>query len=231
MDAENLKELALRVIAHEASAEDRAVLAAEVAADPERAKEFDQFVLEINALRTTAPMAEAVRAAAPELPAHRINELRTAVRQHFGPAVAPARPANALLDGLRWLFAGGGLTGLAAIIVVLCLSNRTIEYGGYADSLQRDGVHSLTQADLPAAKYITFDRDADFDAWQNQSLAWYEHAKIWVDNEHDQLHIVKRMGFGHIVTQSLPLATADDPQAAQDAQRAQIQQAVDSLSR
>jgi hypothetical protein len=231
MDVETFNELALRAIAHEATVEDQAALAAEISANAERQKEFADFERLVHALRTTAPLTEAARAAAPDLPAYRLNELRTAVRQHFGPAVGRPRPANALLNGLRWLFAGGGLAGLATLIVLLCFSNRTIEVGSYADDLVRGGEHPLTQADLPAVQLITFDHDADFDAWQNRSLAWYEHAKIWVDNEHDQLHIVKRLGHGQVVMQTVPLATSDDAQAAQDAQRAQIRQAVDSLSR
>ena len=221
MDADTFTELALRVIAGEAIGDDHATLERELSADPSRRAEFDQFALTFDAIRTAAPLNEAALAAAPELPAHRVGELRGAVRRHFGP-IATGRHTP-LLDALRWLFAGGGLAGLATLVVLLCLSNRTIEVGSYADDLVRNGDHPLTQADLGAAKLLTFEKDADFDIWQNQSLAWYEHAKIWVDNEHDQLHILKRVDHGHIVSVSQPLAPTDD------AQRAQILQAVQDL--
>jgi len=111
------------------------------------------------------------------------------------------------------------------LVVLFCLANRTIEVGSYADDLVRSGEHPLTQADLPAAKLLSFEHDAEFDSWQNQPLAWYEHAKIWVDNEHDQLHIIKRVDHGQIVSITQPLAPKEDDQ------RAQILQAVQSLQK
>jgi hypothetical protein len=219
MDAETFADLALRVIAGEATADERAALERELAVDTARHEEFAQF----EALRTGAPMTDAARATEPALPAHRVNELRTAVQQHFGPVAA--RKSSPMLDAFRWLFAGGGLVGLAAIIVLLCFSNRTIEVGLYGTDLARGGDQGLSAQDVPTAKLVTFDQDAPFDAWQDQPLAWYEHAKIWVDNDHDQLHIVRRIGHGHVVSETQPLASAGD------AQRAQIRQAVQDLSR
>jgi hypothetical protein len=222
MDAETFTELALRVIAGEATADERATLERELSAVPSRHAEFEQLALTLDALRTAAPMTEAALASAPELPAHRVHELRSAVRRHFGPLTAVRH--TPLLDALRWLFAGGGLAGLAAIVVLFCFANRTIEVGSYTDDLVRSGEHPLTQADLGTAKLLSFEHDAEFDSWQNQPLAWYEHAKIWVDNEHDQLHILKRVDHGHIESVTQPLAPTDD------AQRAQILQVVQSLS-
>jgi hypothetical protein len=219
MDAETFTDLALRVIAGEATADERTALERELAGNSARREEFAQF----EALRTAVPMTDAARATEPALPAHRVNELRTAVRQHFGPAAS--RKSSPMLDAFRWLFAGGGLVGLAAIIVLLCFSNRTIEVGLYGTDLARGGDQGLSAQDVLTAKLVTFDQDAPFDAWQDQPLAWYEHAKIWVDNDHDQLHIVRRIGHGHVVSETQPLATAGD------AQRAQIRQAVQDLSR
>jgi hypothetical protein len=223
MDAQSFTELALRVIAGEATADDRTALDRELSADPARRAEYDELALTFDAIRTAAPINEAALAAAPELPAHRVHELRGAVRRHFGPLTAVRH--TPLLDALRWLFAGGGLAGLAAIIAVLCLSNRTIEVGLYKSDVERGLDQHVTPQDIPAAKLVTFDQDADYDTFQNQPLAWYEHAKIWVDNEHDQLHIVKRVDHGHVVTLTQPLAPTDD------AQRAQIQQAVQDLQK
>jgi hypothetical protein len=229
MDADTFTDLALRVIAGEATVDERATLERELSADASLRAEFDELALTFNTMRTAAPMNDASLATTPELPAHRVHELRSAVRRHFGPLTAVRH--TPMLDALRWLFAGGGLAGLAVLIVLLCLSNRTIEVGSYTDDLVRNGDHPLTQADLPSAKFLTFDKDADFDAWQSQPLAWYERGKIWVDNEHDLLHIVKRVGHGEVISETQPLATSDDPQRAEEAQRAQIQQAVQSLSR
>ncbi len=223
MDADSFTELALRVIAGEASADERATLERELSAAPSRRDEFEQLALTFEAIRTAAPMNEAAQATAPELPAYRVHELRSAVRRHFGPLAAVRH--TPLLDALRWIFAGGGLTGLAVIIVLFCFANRTIEVGSYADDLVRSGEHPLTQADLGAAKLLSFEHDAEFDSWQSQPLAWYEHAKIWVDNEHDLLHVTKRVDHGQIVSVTQPLASKEDDQ------RAQILQAVQNLQR
>lgn len=228
MDAETFTDLALRVIAGEASADERAALERELSADPARRGEFDEWALTLDALRTAAPMTLAADASEPALPAHRVHELRTAVRRHFGPLTAVRH--TPVLDALRWLFAGGGLAGLATIIVLFCFANRTVEVGLYGSDLTRGGGQALTAQDLPSARLVTFSQDAPFDTWQKQPLAWYEHAKIWVDNEHDLVYITKRVDHGNIVTETQPLATSDDPVRAADAQRAQIQQLVQSLS-
>jgi hypothetical protein len=225
MDAESFTALALRVIAREASETDRRALEAEIASVPERRDEFDQLRITHALLRTTAPVLEASRAAAPELPAHRIGELRTAVRQHFGPANRPAAKTewHIWAHVLRWVFGGGGLAGLAFAIVMFCFANRTIEVGLYGTDLVRGGDQGLSAQDVPSAKLLTFDQDAPFDAWQNRPLAWNERAKIWVDNERDLLLIVHRVRHGQVITETLPLAPTDA------AQREQIRQAVASL--
>jgi len=225
MDAETFTDLALRVIAGEATADERAALERELSGDAARRAEFEQLALALDTLRTVAPMTEAARASEPALPAHRVGDLRTAVRRHFGPAAARQKRSQPVLDALRWLFAGGGLAGLAALVVVLCFSNRTIEVGLYGSDLTRGGSQGFSAQDMPAAKLVTFEQDAPFDAWQSQPLPWYEHAKIWVDNDHDQLHIVRRLGYGHIVSETQPLAPT------LEAQRAQIQQVIQSLAR
>ena len=81
----------------------------------------------------------------------------------------------------------------------------------------------LVAEDVPSAKLIKFDDDAPFDQWQSRPLAWYERAKIWVDNEHDLLHVVRRVDHGRISIQTLPLASTNE------GQRQQIMQVVESL--
>jgi hypothetical protein len=224
MDAETFNTLALRVIAGEASADDRHALEAELSAEPARREEFQQMQVTHDVLRTAAPMFEAGQATAPELPAYRLNELRTAVRQHFGPAAERSKkPTAAWVPVLRWLFAGTGFTAFGVAVVLMCFANRTIEVGLYGSDLARSGDQALMAKDVPQAHLVTFDQDAPFDAWQNRPLAWNERGKIWIDNEHDLLHIVRRVSHGQIIMETQPLAPTDDGQLTQ------IQQAVESL--
>ncbi|MCE0523677.1 MAG: hypothetical protein LV480_12290 [Methylacidiphilales bacterium] len=226
MDVESFTTLALRVISREATDDERRALEAELSASPARREEFDQLRLAHEILRTTAPVAQAAQAAEPGLPAYRVNELRTAVRQHFGPAAnrgkASAKPAG-LIPVLRWIFAGTGAAVVGVAVVLLCFANRTIEVGVYGDGLVRGGDQALSSTDIPSARLLTFEQDAQFDQWQNQPLAWNERAKIWVDNEHDLLHIVRRVQHGQILIETQPLAPTNE------AELEQIKRTVDAL--
>jgi len=226
MDDKSFTDLAMRVISREATDDERRALNAETSSDPARRDEFEQLKLTHEILRATAPMAQATQALTPGLPAYRVNELRTAVRQHFGPATNREKAgttSGVLAQTLRWIFAGSGVGALAAVVVIFCFANRTVEVGLYGTDLARDGDKGLSAADVPSARLVTFDQDAPFDQWQSQPLAWNEHAKIWVDNEHDLLHIVKRVRNGTVVQETQPLSSTDD------GQREQIKQVVESL--
>jgi hypothetical protein len=215
MDAPSFTELALRVLAREASETDRAALEAELAAAPARRDEFEQLRITHDVLRTTLPVMEAAGATSPEIPAHRVGELRTAVRQHFGPEATRARSElHIWAHVLRWVFGGGGLAAAIFAVVMICFANKTIEVGLYKTDLVR-GEQGLTAQDLPAAMLIAFDQDAPFDAWQGKPLAWNERAKVWVDNEHDLLYVTHRVRHGQVVTEMQPLAPDDAGQKEQ----------------
>ena len=170
---------------------------------------------------------QAGRTYSPELPAHRVGELRTAVRQHFGPASANQPAVKSELHiwahVLRWVFGGGGLAAAIFAVVMFGFANKTIEVGLYKTDLARGGEQGLSAQDLPAAMLIEFDQDAPFDAWQSKPLAWSERAKIWVDNEHDLLYVTHRVRHGQVLTETQPLAPTDA------AQRAQIKSVVAGL--
>jgi hypothetical protein len=226
MSPESFTDLALRVIAREATDEERHALEAELAVSPARREEFEQLKITQGILGTVFPLAEATKATEAILPTHRVNELRTAVRQHFGPAgqrAAAKGEWHVWAHVLRWVFGGGGLVGLGFAIVLLCFANRSIEVGLYGTDLARGGDQGLSAQDVPAAQLLTFEQDAPFDQWQGRPLAWNERAKIWVDDEHDLLHIVRRVRTGQIITETQPLAPTND------GQRAQIKQLVETL--
>jgi hypothetical protein len=228
MDAESFIDLALRVISREATDDERRALETELSSVPAHREEFEQLKLTHGILRTAAPMTQAAGATTPELPAYRVNELRTAVRQHFGPAANRKEnraPFGEWIPAMRWLFAGSGMTALGFAVVIFCFANRTVEVGLYGTDLARDGDKALSAEDVPSARLVTFDADAPFDQWQNAPLAWNEHAKIWIDNERDLLHIVRRVRHGQILTETQPLAPTNE------GQREQIKQAVESLTK
>jgi hypothetical protein len=226
MDAESFTALALRVLSREATEDERRALDEEVAASASRREEFNQLKLAHEIFCASMPMTEAVVAAEPQLPAHRINELRTAVRQHFGPAAARSntKTGNGLMPALRWIFAGGGVVIAGLALVLLTFANRSIEVGIYGTNTVRGGDVELSAQDVPTAHLITFEQDAPFDQWQRKPLEWNQRAKIWVDNERDLL-VIRRKKLGRTVMEAELLA----PTTA--GQREQIKKLVETLNR
>jgi hypothetical protein len=169
-------------------------------------------------------MADAAQTSEPELPAHRVNELRTAVRQHFGPAASRSGAARkwSFAPALRWLLAGGATMALAVAGIVFLMADNTVEVGLYRTDPVRGA--AVSEAAVPNARLVTFDQDAPFDAWQ-KSLTWNQRGKVWIDNEHDLLHILRRDSQGQILDQTEPLAPTDS------AQQDQIARAVESLEK
>jgi hypothetical protein len=228
MDAETFTDLAMRVISREATDDERRTLETELSSAPTRRVEFEQLKLTHEILRATAPMAQATQAITPGLPAYRVGELRTAVRQHFGPAANREKKeakSGLLISILRGIFAGTGTAVIGTVVIMFFFANRNVEVGLYGPSLDRGVDQSLSAADIPTAKIVMFDQDAPFDQWQSAPLAWNEHAKIWVDNEHDLLHIVRREPHGQTVMDTLPLAPTNE------AQREEIKQVVAELGK
>lgn len=223
MDADSFTHLALRVLSREATADEQRALEAELSSNPKYRDEFEQMKITHDALRTIAPMTEAARATAPELPSHRLNELRTAVRQHFGP-IANRQEKPALWGSLallpRWFVAAGAMPAVIAV-VWLAFADRSVEVGLYRADLVRGAGTALSSEAVSSAHIVTFDQDASFDQWQ-KTLAWYQHAKIWIDDEHNLLHVVRRGAEGQLVDQAEPLARTNQEQ------REQIRQSVES---
>lgn len=223
MDADSFIHLALRVLSREATADEQRALEAELSSNPEYRDEFEQMRITQDALRTIAPMTEAAKATAPELPSYRLNELRTAVRQHFGSiANRPEKssPWGSLALLPRWFVAAGALPALIAV-VWLAFADHSVEVGLYRTDLVRGADTALSPEAVPSAHIVTFDQDASFDQWQ-KTLAWYQHAKIWIDDEHNLLHVVRRGAQGELVDQTEPLAQTNREQ------REQIRRAVES---
>ena len=222
MDADSFNDLALRVISREATAEEQHALETELSANPAYREEFEQLRITHDILRMIAPMTEAARATEPGLPAYRLNELRTAVRQHFGPAPSRKRALSPLAFWIRRLLATGAVAVFATIMIVVICSDRAVEVGLYRSDLVRGEENGLTPDAVLSAHVVAFDQDASFDQWQ-KTLAWYQHAKVWLDNEHNLLHIVQRDAQGHLIERTQPLSQSDREQ------REQVRKAVESL--
>ena len=223
MDADTFTDLALQVLAGNADAATRQSLDRAMEADPQLRARFADLKLTHDAFLVAAPLATAESAAQPELPAYRVNELRTAVRQHFGPAKNRAGQPHPHFLLLRRLWVTGVMAGLALVLAQMFLSDRSVEVGLYRSDVMRGDNGDVTPQGT-IAKVVLFDQDAPFDEWQ-KTLAWNQHAKIWIDNEHDLVHVLYRDRNGKLAEVTEPLA----PSAAEE--RTQIEQAIRTVGK
>ena len=240
-------DLALKVLAGEATSEEAQELRRELEKSPEAQSEYEDLKGVFQLLHTTAPLTDALQARDPVLPAHALESLHTARRRVFREqarrAQAPSFSLSAYLAGhlsliLRIVFACGAMVVLFISMQVSNLSDGSVEVGMYREDSTRggeqpfvNGAGDLTGLPLPggtahtrAVKVQLFDLDQPFDQWKTR-LAWYQHGKIWIDNEKNLLHILSRNAQGESTERTEPLATTDAQQ------HEQILKAVDELRR
>lgn len=215
MKTDEFQELALKVLAREATAVESAVLQSEVAKDASRRREFDELRAAMSLLREAGTVAGATRATTPELPKYRMNELRDAVRLHF--LVKPSeKPERSLLPlPLRWLL-GTGFTGaaLACLLLWVSASRQEIEVGMYKELAMRSGA-PLVLPSNPHVQKQAFEKEEEFEKWKQQPLAWNQRAKVWVDEENDTIHIIRRDGLWNVRETTQPLAAKKPEQQIQ----------------
>ena len=93
MAADEFNLLATKMLADEATPEERARLEAVLAAEADRAAEFAELQAVWLALREVGPLAQAMEAPPLPIPEPRLKKLRQVVREEF-PAIRPAQPSE-----------------------------------------------------------------------------------------------------------------------------------------
>lgn len=219
MHDDEFHHLALKALSKEISAEESATLERCLKEEPNRQAEFDDLREAFEITRTTLPLASALEAAPVELPAHRMNPLRSAVRLHFQKteAVAEAESASSMLNWLQttWgrCLSGGGLVAVCVVLLLVAWPGPTgVEIGLYAESTTRDGAAALTLPETPSVRVTRFENDQSFDQWLARPFGQDEKARIWFDEEHDLIHVRVRPTLFHDArewTRPLPAKEAD----------------------
>ena len=115
-------DLAMKVIARQATEAERAELDALVARQPELKVEFQRLQADARLASEVLPLVSATEATAPELPAYARGRLQTKVRETLGqPPVSAGASEDSPLGVLwkwRWLL---GLVGATAVVVLFLL--------------------------------------------------------------------------------------------------------------
>ena len=114
MNDERFFDLAMKVIARQATDAERAELDALLVREPERSAEFARLQTDARVTKDALPLVEATQATAGELPAYARGRLQTKVRQTLGRPAAEKEPDRSLAWGWRLVF---GLAAATAVVV------------------------------------------------------------------------------------------------------------------
>ncbi len=119
MNGERFFDLAMKVIARQASDAERAELDGLVSREPELKEEFERLQAGVRAAKDALPLVNAMQATAGELPGYARGRLQTKVRQTLGrPEFADKEPDRSFAGGWRWVL-GLAATATAVLLVVL----------------------------------------------------------------------------------------------------------------
>jgi anti-sigma factor RsiW len=119
MNDERFFDLAMKVIARQASDVERAELDALLAREPELRAEFARLKADVRVAKDALPLVDATQAATGELPAYARGRLQTKVRQTLGrPQSAEKEPDRSLARGWRWVL---GLAATVAVVLLVAL--------------------------------------------------------------------------------------------------------------
>ena len=126
MNDDHFFDLAMKVIARQATEAERAELDALVARQPELRAEFDHLQADVRLAREVLPIVSATEATAPELPAYARGRLQTKVRETLGRPPVPGGAADENTLGTlwkwRWMLGLAGATAVVAFLLLPVLS-------------------------------------------------------------------------------------------------------------
>jgi anti-sigma factor RsiW len=218
MSEEQFAELALKALTGEAEPAERERLDAALRGDAALAEEFAILREAFQATRQAAPLLSPAEA---ELPAYRLAELRGSVSAAF--PVVRERPG--LFAFLRPFLVPSAALACACVVAMFFLGGSPrVEIGMYApDSLR--GEKSLRLDKAPHAVVRTFQSDAAFTSWLDTPLPHSVRARIWIDEEHDLIHIVRPSDTASPRQESEPLPPSDEQRAKR------LSELVDEISR
>ena len=118
MNDERFFDLAMKVIALQATDAERAELEALLSSQPPLRADFERLQADVRMAKDTLPLVEAAQATAGELPAYARGRLQTKVRQTLGRPAEAREPDRNLAWGWRRVL---GLAAAAAVVLLVAL--------------------------------------------------------------------------------------------------------------
>ncbi len=214
MEDQDFQSLVMKVLAREATPSETDLLESLMAKDKAREMEFHSMKQTVEIFREGLPLAQALKAGEPELPAYRWNELQAAVGREFGEkeqrAVIQQSTWSLWYERFSFKAAFAGALAMAAIVVSVMVFSfpqaREIEIGMYKDFATRGSGDSFVAPVLPDVTTVVFQKEEDFEKWKKESLPQNQKARIWIDEETGSIRLLWRDTHGNIQEISEALA-------------------------
>jgi hypothetical protein len=175
MNDERFFDLAMKVIARQATEAEQEELDALLAREPELKTKFKRLQGDVRAAKEALPLMDATQATGGELPAYARGRLQTKVRETLGRPAEEKEADRSLAWGWRWVL---GLAAAAAVVLVIALpllrtSNAPIiqlamldTTGGTRGSETNDV--AVLQANWKGTPVQTFSNASELDAWEKK---------------------------------------------------------------
>ena len=214
MNDERFFDLAMKVIARQATDWERADLDARLAREPELRAEFARLQADVRAAKDALPLVAATQATTGELTAYARGRLQTKVRQTLSrPESARKEPDRSLAWGWRWVL---GLAAATAVVLLVALPLfRTpnapliqlamLDVAGGTRGLETNEVALLQQA-WANAKLDSFTKPESLRAWQTNWPPQADAVKIIYDRNAAEVRVLGRWN-GKSFEKSFPVET------------------------
>lgn len=205
MNDQHFFDLAMKVIANQATTAERGELDSVVAGNPQLKAEFERLRAESRALKEVLPLVEATDAKAGELPGYARTRLQTKVRQTLGRTrEAEHEEKKALLWGWRlWLLGLASATALVVILVVPAMNKSSapiiqvamLEVAGTTRGAVVPEVETLKQTWKESA-VESFSTTSGLEAWEKN---WPQGSKkpvvkVIYDRSAGEIRVAGRFG-------------------------------------
>lgn len=199
MNDERFFDLAMKVIARQATDAERAELDARLARKPELRAELERLQADARVAKDALPLVDATQATAGKLPAYARGRLQTKVRQTLGrPESARKEPVRSLAWGWRWVL---GLAAATAVIVLVLPMFRPpsapviqlamVDVAGGTRGVQTNEV-ALLQQTWANAKLDSFTQPELLRAWETNWPAKTDRVKIIYDRNAAEVRVLGR---------------------------------------
>jgi hypothetical protein len=182
MNKERFLNLAIKVIARQATDGERAELDAMLATQPELHGEFARLETDARVAKDVLPMIDAMEATAGKFPSYARERLQTKVRQTLGRPAAKQEPDRSGAWGWRWIL---GLTGAFALVLFVALPFFRASGGPVIEVAMLDTVGTVRGADANESKILkqewenstfqNFDKTGALEIWETN---WPEGNKV-----------------------------------------------------